>query len=131
MANTVRAGALKLFLDGDIDMLVDTIKVSLLDTGVYTYSAAHDFEDDLTGQVGTDQTLGTKTTTDGVFDAADAVWAGLTGNSVEGLWIYKDTGVPATSALICWMDTFASGMPYTPNGAEFTMAWNASGIFSI
>lgn len=131
MANAVYPTGLKAILDGDVDMLSDTIKVCLL-TSSYTYNAAHDFYDDISSyKVGTDQTLGTKTTTGGVFDAANSTWTGLTGSQVTRLAIYKDTGSAATSQLLCFMDTFASGMPYTPNGADFTMTWNGSGIFSI
>ncbi len=131
MANAVYPSALKAFLDADIDLLADTIKVALLTAG-YSYSPAHDFFDDCEAyDVGTAETLGTKSTTGGVFDAANPTWAGLTGSQVTQLVIYKDTGTASTSPLICFMDTFASGMPYTPNGADFTMTWNASGIFSI
>lgn len=79
-------------------------------------------------------TLGTKTigtVAVGVFDAADAVFTALTGDQVERLIIFKDTGSEATSILIALYDTFTSGMPLTPNGGDVTVQWNASGIFSV
>jgi hypothetical protein len=62
-----------------------TVKVALVDTGVYTYSAAHEFLTSLTGVVGTAQTVGSKTFTDGVFDGTDVTYTAVTGNSAEAL----------------------------------------------
>lgn len=128
MAAAFYPSFLKLALDGDIDLLVDTIKVALVDTGTYTYSSAHDFYDDVSaGVVGTPGTLDSKTTTAGVFDAADEVISSVSGNSIEAVVLYKDTGVAGTSPLICFID----GLSLTPNGGNITVQWNASGIFKI
>lgn len=130
MASTLYPIGKKAILDADIDLSADTIKVALVDTGTYIYSAAHDFYNDLSGVVGTPGTLASKTTTAGVFDAADLVFSAVSGASVEALVIYKDTGNAATSALIAYIDT-GTGLPVTPNGGDITIAWNASGIFAI
>lgn len=115
-----------------VDLADDTIKVALVDTGVYTFSAAHDFFDDVSaGVVGTPQTLASKTVTSGVFDAADVTFTAVTGNSVEALVIYKDTGTASTSPLIAYIDTVSSGLPVTPNGGNIVVSWNASGIFAL
>lgn len=131
MANALYPIGKKAILDADIDLLSDTIKVALVDTGTYTYSAAHDFYNDVSGVVGTPGTLASKTTTGGVFDAADLTFTAVSGSSVEALIIYKDTGNTATSNLIAYIDTAASGLPVTPNGGDITITWNASGIFAI
>lgn len=133
MANAVYPLALKKFLDADIDMLVDNIKVMIVDAAEYTYSAAHEFLSDvpLAGRVGASAALGSKTTTGGVFDAADATWASVTGDVSEIVVGYKDTGDAATSPLIWYEDAFGSGFPFTPNGGGLTLQFNASGIFSI
>ena len=121
-----------LLTTGGINLSTDTIKVALVDTGVYTFSAAHDFYDDVSaGVVGTPQTLGSKTTTNGVFDAADVTYTAVSGNSCEAVVIYKDTGNPATSNLIAYIDTVASGLPVTPDGGDIAINWNASGIFTL
>jgi len=130
VASTLYPIGKKAILDADIDLSADTIKVALVDTGTYIYSAAHDFYNDLSGVVGTPGTLASKTTTAGVFDAADLVFSAVSGASVEALVIYKDTGNAATSALIAYIDT-GTGLPVTPNGGDITIAWNASGIFAI
>lgn len=112
--------------------LTGTVKVALVDTGTYTYSSAHQFLSDLTGVVGTAQTIGaTKTYTNGVFDGADVTYTAVSGNSVEALVIYIDTGVAGTSRLVAYVDTGVTGLPVTPNGGDITVTWNASGIFAL
>jgi len=128
VANALATSYKKLTLDADLDLLVDTIKVVGL-SAAYTFSAAHDFLDDLTGILGTSGALTGKTTTGGVFDAADLTPA-FTGISTDiaRLWVFKDTGVAATSPLIYFMDT---GFTHTQNGGNVNLTWNASGLFAI
>jgi hypothetical protein len=117
-----------------VDLADDTIKVALVDTGTYTYSAAHDFYDDVSaGVIGTPQTLGSKTTTSGVFDAADVTFTSVSGSTVEAIVIYKDTGTASTSCLIAYIDTGVTGLPVTPNGGNITITWDsgASKIFAL
>ena len=111
--------------------LTGTVKAALVDTGTYTYSAAHEFLTSLTGVVGTAQTLGTKTYTNGVFDAADVTYTAVTGNSAEAIVLYIDTGTAGTSRLVAFLDTGFTGLPVTPNGGDITVTWNASGIFAL
>jgi hypothetical protein len=108
-----------------------TVKVALVDTGVYTYSAAHEFLTSLTGVVGTAQIVGSKTFTDGVFDGTDVTYTAVTGNSAEALVFYIDTGTAATSRLVSYIDSGFSGLPVTPNGGDITLSFNASGIFAL
>jgi len=109
-----------------------TVKVALIDTGVYTYSAAHQFYSSASAAtVNTPQTIGSKTFTNGVFDGADVSFTAVTGNSVEALIIYVDTGTPSTSPLVAYIDTSVTGLPVTPNGGNIAITWNASGIFAL
>ena len=109
-----------------------TVKVALIDTGVYTYSAAHQFLSSASSaSVGTPQTIGSKTFTNGVFDGADVTYTAVTGNSVEALIIYIDTGNNATSPLVAYIDTGVTNLPVTPNGGNISIVWNASGIFAL
>jgi hypothetical protein len=115
-----------------IDLTDDTIKIALVDTGTYTYSATHEFYTSISSSVvGTPQTLASKTVTDGVFDAADVTFASVSGNSVEALVVYKDTGTAGTSSLVAYIDVAASGLPVTPNGGNIIVQFNASGIFAL
>ena len=114
------------------NLLTGTVKVALVDTGTYTYNAAHQFYSSVTGVVGTPQTIGaTKSVTNGVFDGADVTYTAVTGNSVEALVIYVDTGTASTSPLVAYIDTSVTGLPVTPNGGDITITWNASGIFAL
>ena len=132
MANALYPLGKKAILDGDVDLLVDTIKVALVDTGTSSYNAAHDFYNDISaGVVGTPVALGTKTTTAGVFDSADPTWTSVSGSTVEAIVIYKDTGTPGTSQLIAWYDTGVTGLPLTPNGGNVTYTVHASGWFGL
>ena len=133
MANAIYPLYKQAILTGgaNTNMSTGTVRAALVDTGVYTYSAAHEFLTSLTGRVGTDATLGTKTFTNGVFDAADATYTAVTGNSVEAIVLYIDTGTAGTSRLIAYLDTGFTGLPVTPNGGDITVTWNASGIFAL
>lgn len=109
-----------------------TVKAALVDTGTYTYSSSHDFYDDVSAAVvGTPQTIGSKTYTNGVFDGADVTYTALSGSTVEAIVIYIDTGVAGTSRLVSYQDTGVTGLPLTPNGGNVTIAWDASGIFRL
>lgn len=104
--------------------LAGDVKAILVDTADYTYSAAHDFLDDVPGGaiVATSGNLGTKTYTNGTFDTADFTFTAVTGDVSEALIIYIDTGSAATSRLVCYRDTSVTGLPVTPNGGDITVS---------
>lgn len=106
--------------------------VALVDTGTYTYSAAHEFYSDLSGIVGTDQEITTKTITNGTFDGDNVTFTAVSGSSVEALVLYrKNAGANTTWRLIAYIDTSVTGLPVTPNGGDIDITWNASGIFTL
>ena len=109
------------------------VYAALVDTGTYTYSAAHQFYSSLTGVVGTDQEIGaTKTFTNGVFDGADLTFPAVTGATAEALVIYvKNAGANTTWRLVAYIETGVTGLPVTPNGGAINVTWNASGIFAL
>ncbi len=105
---------------------------ALVDTGTYIYSAAHQFYSSLSGVVGTDQEILTKTQTNGTFDGTDLTFTAVTGATVEALVLYrKNAGANTTWPLIAYIDTGVTGLPVTPNGGNITITWNASGIFTL
>ena len=112
--------------------LSGTLKAALIDTGVVSYNAAHDFYDDINaGVIGTPVALASKTYTNGVLDAADTTFTAVSGASVEAIVLYIDTGVAGTSRLFAWIDTGVTGLPFTPSGGNVQITWNASGIVAI
>ena len=118
-------------LNKEMDFDTDNFRCVLIDTGVYTYSAAHEDHADLTGIVDTSGNLASLTITGGVFDAADITFSAVSGNSVEAIILYHWTGSSATSKLLLYLDTGITGIPVTPNGGDIIIAWNGSGIFDI
>lgn len=133
MANAIYPLYKQALLDAsaNVDINDGTVKVALVDTGVYTYSATDEFLTSLTGVVGTAQTINNTTVTNGVFDGDDVTYTSVSGNTVEALVIYIDTGSAATSRLVAYIDTGVTGLPVTPNGGDITVTWNASGIFAL
>ena len=134
MASLLYDVARKGFLDADIDLLVDTIQVRAVADEDYTASAAHTTMSSVTKYTGsTDATLGTKTTTAGVFDAADLspAYSSLAidgSKDIDGLVIFKFVTNDAGSTPICYIDLTTA---LTPNGGDVNITWNASGIFSL
>lgn len=137
MANGVYDKARESFLGQSpaIAWGTDTIKVALV-RGYTPNTATHQYLSDVTGGGGTlvsTATLGTKTTTAGVADAADVTFPAVPlGSACSTLVVYKDTGAAGTSPLIAVIDT-ATGLPVTPNGGDVVVPWdNASNrIFKL
>jgi hypothetical protein len=118
--------------DLDNNTTTDGPFVALVDTGVYTYSASHQFYSDLSGLVGTDQRVTTPTVTTGLFDGDDLTFPTVSGASVEALVIYrKNSGANTTWRLVAYIDTGVTGLPVTPNGGNITVTWNPSGIIQF
>jgi hypothetical protein len=135
MANALYDSAKAAFLGADIDLLVDDIRVILVDLADYTFSAAHDQLADVpsAARVAVSGALGTKTTTAGTFDAADVTISGVTGDVSEAIIVYKHTGTES-APLIAFIDTAQDGstaLSFTPNGSDLTVSFDAAGIFSI
>jgi hypothetical protein len=133
MANTVYPKYMEAVIQASSgSSLAGTLKAVLIDTADYTYSAAHDFYDDVSaGAVGTPQTIGSKTYTNGLLDGADVTYTAVTGDPCEAVIIFLDTGTPSTSRLVAYLDTGVTGLPVTPNGGDITITWNASGIIQF
>jgi len=119
--------------DIDVDDATDGPFVALIDGADYTYSAAHDFYNDMVaGEVGTPQRLDNPTVTAGVFDAADVTFTAVTGDPCEILGFYRhNAGANSTWPIFLYLDTSVTGLPVTPNGGDITIAWHASGIFAL
>lgn len=97
----------------------DTIKAAIL-SSAYTFSQSHQYYSDLSGVLGS-VALASKTATNGVLDAADAVVAGVLASAGHSVVIYKDTGVAGTSQLMLYFDQ-GVGFDQTPTG-DTTIVW--------
>jgi hypothetical protein len=133
MANALYPSFKEAILQADIDLSAVDVKVVLVDLADYTYSSTDNFLNDVAagGRVATSGNLASKTFTGGVFDSADPVFTGATGDQAEALILYVDSGVAATSWLIAYLDTGVTGLPVTPNSGDINITVNASGWFAL
>lgn len=135
MANALYDKGREGFLDGSIDWDTDDIRVMLVES-TYSFSAAHDFVDDITSgnDNGRSAALGSKTVTSGVADAADTTITATAAVACNALAIFKHTGSDATARLIAYIDTPSSGLPFTPAaGQVVNITWDngANKIFKL
>lgn len=102
-------------MDGDIDLLVDTIQAMLLKSAWTPDIDTQEFVSDIVGNevsAGgyTRLTLGTKVTAvdnandRSEFDSADLDWSAQTFTDARYMAFFKNTGADGTSALICYFD---------------------------
>lgn len=118
------------FLKGEIAIASDNIKVALVKTGAghYVVNLSTDqFLNIIAGAdiIATTANLSSKTTTAGVFSAANTVFAAVAAGPAAGaIVLYDDTGVSSTSRLIAYIDDYA-GLPVTPNGSDIDLTWPA------
>lgn len=98
-------------LDNGVDLVSGNIKIVGLDN-TYVYDDGHEFLDDLTGTVATSGNLASKTATAGVFASADAsLGSPGPGDTIVAYVMYRDTGTPATSALVLYSDEDSAASP--------------------
>ncbi len=133
MANAIYPTFKEALLEGNtnLNLLDGPVRVSLVDTGLYTYAGTHEFLTDTAGLVANSTALTAQSCISGTFDAADKTLTAVSGNTVEALIFWLDTGTPSTSRVVAYLDTNITGLPVTPNGGDITLTWNASGIFTI
>ena len=123
MANHLYPLAKKLWLTTGLSMTALDIRCVLLRG--YTYSAAHDFLDDVATIVSTSPTITNFTVTANVVDCDNFSFTAVAaGAACEALVWYRHTGTPGTSQLIMYYD--AAPMPVTPNGEDINITIDAS-----
>jgi hypothetical protein len=137
MANRAYPIGLQQMAQGTIDWINNDIRVFGV-TSSYTYSAAHDFLDDVTvgHRVGTAGALLSKTATvsgtDTILDAADITITNSANATVAAIIIYKHetTNTETTSRLLIFIDTTGGGTPISVavNGVNYTITFAATGI---
>lgn len=118
----------------NVDLLLGTVKLCLVDTGAYTYADAHEFLSDipLGARISISGALTSKVMSAlGAFSSANARFDSVAGPSVEALVGFVDTGSPATSRLIWFQDTGVTGLPVTPSGASYNVIIDSAGWFVL
>lgn len=139
MANIIFNSFKRDIMNGGIDLDTDTIKVALVTSSYTPDQDTHDNFDDVTDEVSaTGYTAGgaslankavtaDNTDNEGVFDADDTAW-GSSSITARAAVVYKDTGTPSTSKLICYFDF---GSDQISSSGTFTIAWNSEGILNL
>lgn len=123
----------------DVSLNINTAQdgpyVSLVDTGVYAYNAAHDFYSDITGIVSTAVRITSPTAgvvSAGTFDGGDVSFVAVTGVTVEALVFHRQNAQANTAwRLFLYLDTGVTNLPVTPNGGDINVTWHASGIVTF
>ena len=135
MANVMFSKGLENLWSGNIDWLTDNIKVVMVDHGTdvpIPGTDEHLSDIGAGARVATSSNLSGKTVVAGVISASNPTITAVSGATVESLLVYKDTGAEVTSPLIAYIDSTSDfSLPFTPNGSDVTIQWNASGIVSI
>ena len=139
MASNVFTNATKLFGDGDIDWLVDTIKIMLMKSAYTPDVDANIFVADITANELTvggyaRVTLATKfSTKDNAnnrtdYGADNPVWAALAaGETIGWAVIFKQVTNDADSTLIAVLD----GADVATNGGQITLRFNGTAVSGI
>jgi hypothetical protein len=131
MANGFYQMGMKHFAMGDIVWKASggsNIKTALVDAGDYTVDlATHEFRNATGLSTGIEETSANMTlvdaAVDGVVDANDVTFTATTGDTCEGILVYRDVGSAATDLLLFWWDS-ASGLPVTLGG-DVTVVWDS------
>jgi hypothetical protein len=126
-----------------VDWLLATIKCGLTTSSYTPDQDTHDFYNDITNELSTANgytaggaTLASKTVTydsatnESRFDAADVVWTSTgAGFTARRFFVYKDSGVAATSTLIMY-DSFSADQTAS-GGGTLTISWASDGVFKF
>ena len=135
MANAFYNKGLENLWNGNINWEAGDIKVVLVNHGVDAPVVATDeFLSDIgaTARIATSANIASKTLVAGVIDSTvNLTISTVSGATVESMSLYVDSGAASTSELFIYIDTVTPPFPFTPNGGDLTIEWNASGIASI
>jgi len=139
MASLIYNIGKKEILSGEIDLTNDTIKCAMVTSSYTPNKDTHEHFDDIDNEVvGSPYVAGgselankafnaDNTNDRGEFDADDVTWAVATLTARAAI-IYKDTGTPATSTLIAYVDF---GDDYSTTGEDFTIEWDSEGVLYL
>lgn len=135
MANFMYPNAKKLMLTGAFNWTTDPIAVILIAAGQYTPSVNHVSLLDVpaSARVALSGVLTGKSVDVNVVDADDYLFTSVSGPPVDSVLFVVNSGVDATSWLICHLDAAIAGIPFNPSGSDLLLAWDngPSRIFAL
>ena len=133
MANLIYTKGKEKFLAGTLSWTTHDIKLLLVTNGYAVNGATDEFLSTIAGgnriTGSTSANFANKAVTGAVATADPVTLTGVAGaQAAHAIVVYRDTGVEATSPLICYIDT-ATGLPFTTSGANISITFT-SGVFS-
>ena len=111
------------FLEGNISYLTDDIKAILVDNSYTPDLVNHRFYDEVMGVISSATSLTNKGTLSGVASADPITFNAVFGN-IYYVLIYKDTGMAATSPLLCLFSD-VPGFPINSAGDNISLNWGS------
>ena len=131
MANALYAKGKQKTLKALIDWETANIKAALVRNDYAQNLTTDEFYSSISAHVvGTPVALTTKSVTNGIFDADDVTFTAVAaGSTCEGVVLYVDTGNPATSSLIAYIDNIV-GFPLVTTGGDALVQWD-NGAYKI
>lgn len=145
MASIRTNAGMQRILNGNVDLLTDTLKVVLLGSG-YTPNKDHEFISDLganeltgtgytSGFAGSGRkTLASKAVTKdnsadiAYFDANDLTWTAINAGTAAYAAIVKEVTSDADSPVLAIIDLSPD---IATNGGDLTVQWAATGLFKL
>lgn len=118
----------------NVNLITGVVKMVLIDEGLYTYDAAHEFLSDIPSgaRIATSGALAGKSLDDtATFKSDNVRWDGVTGASTEAAALFVDTGSAGSSRLIAFYDAGVTGLPFTPAGASYNGIPDSTGWFTL
>lgn len=115
------------------DLDTDNIKAALIDHTDALPDPATDVDyDDIDDGtvVAVSSNLTGASVSAGTVNFDDITFSGVSGDAADSLNFFKDSGTPATSPLLVFIDT-ATGLPVVPTGGDIQVVLNHQGLFGL
>ena len=129
--NKIRFEAQAAATGGALDMSTADIRAAIIDDTDYTANFVTDIDRAEAGIATASVSnlaagLGTKTFTNGDFNAADDTFTSVSGDGVDSTLVYEHDAIAANAELIVLLD---NGGATTPNGNDINVVWAAGPNF--
>ena len=126
MANFMYPSAKTLMLTGQFNWLTDPVIAILIAEGQYTPSINHTTMLDVphSARVALSTILTGRSVNVNVVDADDYLYTYVSGPRVNAVLLAVNTGLDATSSLICYLDTAVTGIPFNPAASPVQITWD-------
>ena len=120
------------FASGSINLATATIGVTLVNTTLYTFSAAHDFLNDIpTAAIIATSSLTNVAVASGRLDADNLNISAVAVNSVINGMVLFVSATDSSKAPLLFIQSEGTGFPLTPDGGTVTITFPSSDPFIL